>query len=183
MPVSGLATSGGGAVTLAMPRRDDVRYYGHDQRRGLAWSVGRRHRHHLRCRRSGYNGAFTITAVPTPRSFPCTAAASGLANSGGGSVTFFLPFQVRIGGNHRRLLEGAASPYKDANIQSAINAIASFAGAVTVSGAASTGFTVSYGGRLPGWICLAWSSSTCNCSGCFASVEETNRGGRTTRSS
>jgi fibronectin type 3 domain-containing protein len=35
----------------------------------------------------GYNGLFTITAVPTPTSFQYTDAAAGLGNSGGGTAT------------------------------------------------------------------------------------------------
>ncbi len=46
----------------------------------------------------GYNGTFTITAVPTPRTFQYTAGAAGLANSGGGTATFIAPFH----GSHWR---------------------------------------------------------------------------------
>ncbi len=109
---------------------------------------------------AGYNGTVTITAVPTPRTFQYTAAASGLANSGGGTATYFSPFQVRIGGNDSAVIGGSGLPYTAANIQSAINAIPGFAGTVTVTGAASTGFTVTYGGASAGSTCRTSSSST-----------------------
>ena len=79
---------------------------------------------------AGYNGTFTITAVPTARSFQYSAASAGLANSGGGTMTFFSPFQVRIGGNDSALIGGSGLAYTNANLTSAINAIAGFAGTV-----------------------------------------------------
>ncbi|MEP6910626.1 MAG: M12 family metallo-peptidase, partial [Actinomycetota bacterium] len=75
----------------------------------------------------GYNGTFTITSVPTARTFQYTIASS-LANSGGGSATFFSPFRVRIGGNDSALIGGSGLPYTSANLTSAINAIPGFAG-------------------------------------------------------
>jgi hypothetical protein len=43
--------------------------------------------------------------------------------------------------------------YTAANIQSAINGIAGFAGAVTVSGVTATGFTITYGGASADSMC------------------------------
>ena len=60
---------------------------------------------------AGYNGTFTITAVPTPRTFQYTNATAGLANSGGGTATYFSPFQVRIGGNDSAVIGGSGLPY------------------------------------------------------------------------
>ena len=126
---------------------------------------------------AGYNGTWTITAVPTPRSFEYTNPTAGLAASGGGSATFYSPFQVRIGGNNSAVIGGSGLSYTDANIQSAINAIAGFAGTVTVSGAAATGFTVTYGGASAGIDVPSIELVNLSCGGCFASVEETNHGG------
>ena len=60
---------------------------------------------------AGYNGTLTITAVPSPRSFQFTNPTTGLANSGGGTVTFFSPFQVRIGGNDSAVIGGSGLAY------------------------------------------------------------------------
>ena len=75
------------------------------------------------------------------------------------------------------MIGGTGLPYTNANIQTAINAIAGFAGTVTVSGAASTGFTVTYGGASAGVDVPSFSLVNLSCGGCFASVEETNHGG------
>jgi hypothetical protein len=176
-PVAGLATSGGGSVTLAMPGATEAgttvtisTAAAHNRSVGdvvTIASVGV----------SGYNGTFTITAVPTPRTFQYTAATSGLANSGGGSATFFSPFQVRIGGNDSAVIGGSGLAYNATNIQTAINAIAGFAGTVTVTGAASTGFTITYGGASAGLDVPSIELINLGCDGCFASVEETNHGG------
>ena len=47
----------------------------------------------------GYNGTFTITAVPSRGTFQYTARRPASPNSGGGTATYFSPFKVRIGGN------------------------------------------------------------------------------------
>ena len=125
---------------------------------------------------AGYNGTFTVTAVPSSRTFEYTTAA-GLATSGGGTATFSSPFQVRIGANDSALIGGSGLSYTNANIQTAINAISGFAGTVTVSGAASTGFTVTYGGASAGVDVPNIALVNLSCGGCFASVEETNHGG------
>ena len=114
---------------------------------------------------------------PTPRTFQYTNATSGLANSGGGTATFFSPFQVRIGGNDSAVIGGSGLAYTAANLTSAINAIPGFAGTVTVNGAASTGFTVTYGGASAGLDVPNIELVNLDCGGCFASVEETNHGG------
>ena len=127
----------------------------------------------------GYNGTtITITAVPTTRTLQYTAVITGLANSGGGSVTYFSPFQVRIGGNDSAVIGGSSIlTYTNANIQSAINGIVGFSGTVTVTGATATGFTVSYGGASAGIDVPSIELVNLSCGGCFASVEETNHGG------
>ena len=51
-------------------------------------------------------------------------------NSGGGTVTFFSPFQVRIGGNDSAVIGGSGQPTRTPNLTTAINAIAGFAGTV-----------------------------------------------------
>jgi hypothetical protein len=176
-PSAGLATSGGGTVTLAVPGATESgttvtisTSTAHGRSVGdivTIASVGV----------AGYNGTYAITAVPTPRTFQYTAAASGLANSGGGSATFFSPFQVRINGNDSAVIGGSGQAYNANNLQSAINAIPGFAGTVTVSGAASTGFTVTYGGASAGLDVPSIELVNLACNGCFASVEETNHGG------
>ena len=176
-PTAGLATSGGGTVTLAVPGATESgttvtisTAAAHGRSVGdvvVIASVGV----------AGYNGTVTITAVPTPRSFQYTAASSGLANSGGGTATFFSPFQVRIGGNDSAVIGGSGLAYTTANLTSAINAIAGFAGTVTVSGASSTGFTVTYSGASAGLDVPSIELVNLSCGGCFASVEETNHGG------
>lgn len=126
---------------------------------------------------AGYNGTFTVTAVPTTRSFQYTAATTGLANSGGGTATYFAPFQVRIGGNDSEIIGGSGLPYSATNLQNAINAIPGFAGTVTASAATTTGFTVTYGGAAAGADVPTIELVNLSCGGCFASVEETNHGG------
>ena len=93
----------------------------------------------------GYNGTFPITAVPSARTFQYTIA-SELADSGGGSAAYFSAFRVRIGGNDSALIGGSGIPYSSANLTAAINAIPGFPGTATVTGAAATGFTVTYTG-------------------------------------
>lgn len=176
-PTTGLATSGGGTATLAAPGAPEVgttvtirTTAAHGRSVGDVVTIAG-------VSVAGYNGTVTITAVPTPRTFQYTAATSGLANSGGGTATFFSPFQVRIGGNDSAVIGGSGLAYTNANIQSAINAIAGFAGTVTVSGAAATGFTVTYGGASAGLDVPSIELVNLSCGGCFASVEETNHGG------
>ena len=176
-PISGLPTSGGGTVVLGMPGATEV---------GTTVTISTAAAHIFSVGQmvvvsgvgvGGYNGTFTITAVPTSRTFQYTAGAAGLANSGGGTATVSSPFQVRIGGNDSVLIGGSGLPYTNANIQTAINGIAGFAGTVTVSGAASTGFTVTYGGASAGIDVPNIELVNLSCGGCFASVEETNHGG------
>ena len=75
------------------------------------------------------------------------------------------------------MVGGAGLPYTAANLTTAINAISGFAGTVTVTGAASTGFTVTYGGASAGTDVPSIALVNLSCGGCFASVEETNHGG------
>jgi hypothetical protein len=175
-PTAGLARSGGGTVTLAVPGATES---GTTVTISTAAPHGRSVGDVVTIASvgvSGYNGTFTITAVPSSRTFQYTAAASGLANSGGGTATFFSPFQVRMNGNDSVLIGGSGLAYNNTNLASAINAIPGFTGTVTVSGAASTGFTVTYGGASAGVDVPSIELVNLSCNGCFASVEETNHG-------
>ena len=57
---------------------------------------------------------------------------------------------MRIGGNDSAVIGGNGAAYTNANLTAAINAIPGFAGTATVTGAASTGFTVTYTGASAG---------------------------------
>lgn len=174
-PVSGLPVSGGGTVTLAAPGATQV---GNTVTIRTAAAHGRSVGDVVTLTGAGaYNGTWTITAVPTPRSFEFIHTSSGLAPAGGGTVTYFSPFQIRIGGNDSVLIGGGGLPYNVANVQSAINEIPGFAGTVTVSSLAATGFTVTYGGASAGVDVPNLELVNLDCGGCFASVEETNHGG------
>ncbi len=137
-PVSGLATSGGGTVTVAFPGATEsgntvtIRTIApHGRSVGDVVTI-------TGVGLATYNGTYTITAVPTPRTFEYTNATAGLAPSGGGAATYFSPFQVRIGGADSALIGGSGIPYNTANLQAAINAIPGFVGTVTVTGAAAS---------------------------------------------
>jgi hypothetical protein len=176
-PTAGLATSGGGTVTLALPGATEV---GNTVTIRTSAAHGRSVGDVVTISGvgvGGYNGTFAITAVPSARSFEYTNPTAGLANSGGGTMTFFSPFQVRIGGNDSVVIGGSGLPYNTANVQTAINGIAGFAGTATVSNATATGFTVTYGGASAGLDVPNLELVNLSCGGCFASVEETNHGG------
>jgi hypothetical protein len=177
-PVTGLATTGGGTVTLNAPGATESgttvtlrTAAAHNRSVGdivVVSGVGV----------AGYNGTWTVTAVPTPRSLEYTATASGLANSGGGSATYSAPFQLRFGGNDSSVIGGQSVQYSAANIQSALQALPGIGlGNATVSGAASTGFTVTFGGSLAGTDVSSLQFVNLSCGGCFGSFEETNHGG------
>ena len=176
-PVSGLATSGGGTITFGVPGASEA---------GTTVTIRTSAVHNRTVGEvvtiagvgvAGYNGTFTITAVPTSRTFEYTAGVAGLASSGGGTSDVNSPFQVRIGGNNSAVIGTTTLPFTSANVQTAINAIAGFAGTVTVAGAASTGFTVTYGGASAGIDVPNIQLVNLNCGGCYASVEEINHGG------
>jgi hypothetical protein len=96
---------------------------------------------------------------------------------GPGFSTTTSSFQVRIGGNDSALIGSGGLAYNNTNIQTAINGIAGFAGTVTVTGAAATGFTVTYGGASAGTDVPNIQLVNLSCSGCFNAVDETNHGG------
>ena len=124
-----------------------------------------------------YNGTFTITAVPSARTFQYTLATSDLAASGGGTATYLHPFRVRIGGRSSELINSTpALAYGNTVLTNAINAIPGFAGTVAVTSATSTGFTVTFSGASAGADVSNIQLAELNC-GCFSSVEETNHGG------
>ena len=83
---------------------------------------------------------------------------------------------MRIGGNDSVLIGGTGLPYTAANLTTAINGIAGFAGTVTVTSAAATGFSLAYSGASAGVDVPNIELVELNC-GCFASVQETNHGG------
>ncbi len=127
----------------------------------------------------GFAGTFPITAVPTPRSFQYELPAAPTTNpTGGGSVSYFSPFRFRFGGNDSALIGGAAQAYNNANLTAALNAIPGFPGA-TVSGAATTGFIVTFNPPASGDPLDHPNVEVVDlsCGGCYSSVEETNHGG------
>jgi hypothetical protein len=176
-PISGLPRSGGGTITLAVPGLTEsgntVTVHtsaAHGRSVGDIVAVAG-------AGVAGYNGTFTVTSVPSARSFTYTDPTAGLASSGGGSATYSAPFQVRIGGNDSAVIGGTSQAYTAANVQAAINAISGFAGTVTVTGLSATGFTITYGGASAGLDVPNAALVNLSCGGCFASVEETNHGG------
>ena len=124
---------------------------------------------------SGYNGTFAITAVPSPTTFQYTIA-SQQPNGGGGTATYYSPFQVRIDGNDSAVVGGSGLPYNNANLTAAINAISGFPGTVAVSGAAAPGFTIAYSGASAGLDVSNVEIVNLSCGGCSSSVQETNHG-------
>src|SRR6185503_4008315 len=145
-PTSGLPRSGGGTITLNAPGATES---GTTVTLSTSAAHGRSVGDIITVAGvgvSGYNGTFTVTAVPTARALQYTAAASGLANSGGGSVTYNSPFQLTYGGQSSAVIGGSSQAYNNANIQAAINAIPGFPGGAVVTGAASTGFVVTFSG-------------------------------------
>ncbi len=175
-PVAGLPRSGGGTVTLNAPGLSES---GNTVTVRTAAAHNRSVGDIVVITGAGvaaYNGTVTVTSV-TPRSFTYENPTAGLSNSGGGSATYSGPFQVRIGGNDSAVIGGTSQAYTAANVQTAINAIAGFAGTATVSGLASTGFTVTYSGASAGIDVPSFELVNLSCGGCFASVEETNHGG------
>ncbi len=136
----------------------------HDQRRRRR----RLQRHVRRSPRSRRRAA--SSTPPRPPASP---------NSGGGTVTFTSPFQVRIGGNDSAVIGGSGlRVHTTPTSRRRSTRIAGFAGNVTVTGAASTGFTVTYGGALAARLDVPTVTIiNLSCGGCFASVEETNHGG------
>jgi hypothetical protein len=109
-PTAGLPVSDGGTVTLAAPGLSEsgntvlVRTAAaHNRSVGDVVTISG-------AGVAGYNGTFTVDSVPTPRSFTYTNPTAGLATSGGGTVTFFSPFQVRIGGKDSGVVGGSGLP-------------------------------------------------------------------------
>ncbi len=176
-PATGLARTGGGTITLNAPGLAEV---------GNTVTVRTAAAHNRSvgdvvvitgAGDAGYNGTFTVASVPSARSFTFTNPTAGLPTTGGGTVTYSSPFQVRIGGNDSAVIGGTSQAYTATNVQNAINAIPGFAGTVTVTGLASTGFTVTYGTASAGVDVPNAQLVNLSCGGCFASVEETNHGG------
>jgi hypothetical protein len=176
-PTAGLTRSGGGTITLNAPGLTES---GNTVTVRTAAAHNRSPGDIVIIAGAGvaaYNGTYTIDSVPTARSFTYTNPTAGLANSGGGSVTYSSPFQMRIGGNDSVVVGGTAQAYNATNVQNALNGIAGFSGTATVTGLASTGFTVTYTGASAGLDVPSFDIVNLSCGGCFASVEETNHGG------
>src|SRR3954471_14175539 len=177
-PISGLPRSGGGTITLAVP---GARESGNTATLSTSAAHGRSVGDTITVSGvgvAGYNGSFAITAVPTPRQIQYIAAASGLANSGGGSVTYNSPFQLSYGGSDSTVIGGSGPAYSNANIQAALNAIPGFPGGAVVTGAASTGFTITFSGTgSAGTNVGPVTFKNLSCAGCFGSIEELNHGG------
>ena len=158
-PTTGLADLGRRHGHARRARRDRVRQHGHDQHRRGARPVGRRRRHDRRRRRRRLQRHRHDHGGADAAHFQYTAAASGLANSGGGTATFFSPFQVRIGGNDSAVIGGSGLPTRTRTSSRRSTRSPGFAGTVTVTGAASTGFTVTYAAPRPGSTCRTSRSS------------------------
>ena len=93
-PAAGLPISGGGTVTLGVPGATEsgttvtiTTSAPHGRSVGDVVTVSG-------VGVGGYNGTFTVSAVPTARQFQYTAGAAGLLSSGGGTATYNSPFQV-----------------------------------------------------------------------------------------
>jgi hypothetical protein len=175
--VTGLPVSGGGTVTPAVPGASSAGTTAtirttvpHGRSVGDVVTI-------TGVGNPGYNGTAAITAVPSPRTFQYTLVTPDLPNAGGGSATYFSPFRVRIGGNDSELIGGTGLAYNNANLTTAINAIPGFAGTAAVTGAASTGFTITFTGLSTGVDVPNIELVGLSCGGCFGSVEETNHGG------
>ena len=176
-PISGLPVSGGGTVTLPPGATESGNTVtlrttaAHTRAPGDVIVVSG-------VNNAGYNGSFVVDSVPNNRTITYTNPTAGLPNASGGTVTFNAPFQIRAGGNDSIVIAGSTTqPYNNTTIQNAINGIAGFAGTVTVTGAASTGFTITYGGALAGTDAPNLQIVNLNCGGCFSSIEESNHGG------
>ena len=96
---------------------------------------------------------------------------------GPGFSTTTSSFMVQIGGNNSVLIGAGGLAYSTANVQTAINGIAGFAGTVTVASASATGFTATYSGASTGLDVPNLGIVSLSCGGCFSSVQETNHGG------
>ena len=152
--------SGGGTITLAVVRRDRVRQHGRRSRprrpTAARWATT--------SSIAGVGAPATTAPSRSPPSrrrgtFQYTNAAAGLANAAAARRPRTRRSRSRSAATTRRS-SAAAGCRTRGQRQSAINGIPGFAGTVTVSGLASTGFTVTYGGASAGSTCRASSSST-----------------------
>jgi hypothetical protein len=176
-PTAGLPVSGGGTITLAVP---GLRESGNTVTVSTAAAHGRAVGDVVTISgagNAGYNGSWTITAVPTPRQFQFTNPTAGLPNAGGGTMTFVSPFNLRVAGNANSSALINSANYTNAGLTAAFAGIPGFAGTATVTGTATTGFTVTYTGAAAGTDVGNFSIQNLSCGGCFAQVDETNHGG------
>ena len=177
-PISGLATSGGGTVTLAVPgATESGTTVTISTAAAHGFSVGqmvvdlRRRRRRLQRHLHDHGGS----RRRAPSSTPPPARPRQL----GRRLGDVSPPPSRSGSAEmtRPLSAGPASPTRTRTSRRRSTASPDFAGTVTVSGAASTGFTVTYGGASAGLDVPNIELVNLSCGGCFASVEETNHGG------
>jgi len=179
-PISGLPTSGGGTVALAVP---GLRESGNTVTVSTAAAHGRTVGDVVNITGAGnaaYNGSWTITAVPTPRQFQFTNPTAGLANAGGGTMTFISPFTLRVAGNTNDSVLINSANYTNAGLTAAFAGITGFGGTATVTNINSTtspGFTVTYTGAAANTDVGNFSIQNLSCGGCFAQVDEVNHGG------
>ena len=180
-PNTGLPVSGGGTITLNVP---GLRESGNTVTVSTVAAHGRTVGDVVTIAGAGvggYNGSWTITGVPTPRQFTFTNPTAGLANSGAGTMTFISPFNVQVGTVNSVLINSAN--YTNAGLTAAMNAtlvgnpVLPAGGSVAVTGTATTGFTVTYGGTLANTNVANFSIQNLSCGGCFAQVDETTHGG------
>ena len=85
-------------------------------------------------------------------------------------------FQVRLNGNDSVLLGAGGLAISNANIQTAVNGIAGFAGTVTSAGAGNGGFTLTFGGASANTDINAIEIVNCT-GGCTSAVRENAKGG------
>jgi hypothetical protein len=130
----------------------------------------------------GYKGANT---VPIVRGQNNTAAGITNAIMGGneqqqatlaGFNGTTQSFQISLGGNNSVVLGAGGLAVSNANVTTAINGIAGFAGGATATGAGNTGFSVTFAGASAGVDVPAL--SIVNCTGaCTSTVRENAKGG------
>ncbi len=85
-------------------------------------------------------------------------------------------FKISLNGNSSSLLGFGGAAVTNANVQSAINAIAGFAGGATVTGAGNTGFSVTFAGASANTDVPALSIVECTGT-CTSAVRENAKGG------
>ena len=134
-PISGLPISGGGTITLAVP---GLRESGNTVTVSTVAAHGRvgRRRRDDRGRRRRRLQRQLDDHRPSRRrgTFTFTNPTAGLANSGGGTMTFISPFNLRVAGNTNNSVLINSANYSNAGLTAAFAGITGFAGTATVTG-------------------------------------------------